>query len=280
MNYRHRARESLNLARAALEGDLDDQLKYAALEIRMAMEALTYERALKFKEDIPPEEYDTWQPKKVMSFLLSLDPKADKDIALSMGEEEKPGLPAGPMVSLGSEKVLNLATLKRHYDAIGSYLHMPTMKQCEAGKLPNNDRLRERVKEALDYVEVVLASPIWGVVFKLTATLDCVECGATMRRRLPPDRQERDTKCFNCGASYTLRCLEDKKVEWTLKRNSFACGGCGHIVDIGVHNVKLGSSWVCSICSGRNTISLGIHFTPGDPKLAETANLSGIDNSA
>src|SRR2546429_3472132 len=99
----------------------------------MAMECLTYDRALAFKDEFPPSEYDTWQPRKVMSVLLEIDPTADKDSSIAVGVEAVPGVPAASMQSLGSEKVLNLGMLRKHYDALGSYLHVPTLKQSRDG---------------------------------------------------------------------------------------------------------------------------------------------------
>ena len=51
----------------------------------MAMEALTYDRALAYKDEFPPDEYETWQPIKVMSVLLEIDPTTDKNSSISFG---------------------------------------------------------------------------------------------------------------------------------------------------------------------------------------------------
>lgn len=61
-NFRHLAREALARARAELASEASSRLKFAALELRMAIESVTYERALSYKDEIPPSEYRTWQP--------------------------------------------------------------------------------------------------------------------------------------------------------------------------------------------------------------------------
>lgn len=55
----------------------------------MAMEALTYDRAASYKDEFPPDEYETWQPRKVMSVLLEIDPMADKDSVLAFAIEKQ-----------------------------------------------------------------------------------------------------------------------------------------------------------------------------------------------
>ncbi len=52
MNYRNDARNSLKRAIAELAQADDERLKYAALELRMTMEALTYDRALAYKDEL------------------------------------------------------------------------------------------------------------------------------------------------------------------------------------------------------------------------------------
>ena len=95
MNYRNYARKCLKRYEEELGNSDDERLKYAALELRMSMEALTYDRALAYKDEFPPAEYETWQPRKVMRVLLDIDPSADKDSSFAFGEEEEYGVP-GP----------------------------------------------------------------------------------------------------------------------------------------------------------------------------------------
>jgi hypothetical protein len=203
-NFRHEARQAL--ARAAVElctGE-EARLKYAALELRMAMEALTYDRAEAFSAELPPTDYDTWQPKKLLQLLLEIDPTADKDSVLSFGVEEEYGIVAPVMQSLGSEKVLNLGVLKRHYDALGSYLHMPTIKQIAGGKGVDATKLRNRCQEIAGFVEAVLASRVFNVTLGSFAEMPCEACGATIRKRIPHGMPSTEARCFTCPASASI----------------------------------------------------------------------------
>ena len=184
MNYRHESRQVLKRARAALESNDDQNLKYAALELRMAMEALTYDRAKAYKDEFPPDEYETWQPRKVMAVLLEIDATADKDSTLSYGLEETPGQPASQMTMIGTETVLNMETLRRHYDALGSFLHVPTLKQTKSGKGHDHGKLRMRCTEIAEYLDKVLTSPVHNVTLGNFATIDCAECGKPIRKRI------------------------------------------------------------------------------------------------
>lgn len=260
MNYRNEAHQALNRAREALEDD-DTRLKYAALELRMAMESLTYDRAQAYKDEFPPDEYKTWQPRKVMAVLLEIDATADKDRTLSYGVEETPGQPSAKMTMLGTEKVLNMETLRRHYDALGSFLHVPTLKQTRSGKTHDPEKQRKRCTEIAGYIEHVLASTIHNFRFGRFSTIECAECGKPIRKRMPASEKTVEAECFACKASYTLRDIDGEQIEWEPHVHKIACGNraCGHKIEIWLREYALGVTWTCPGCDGCNTIVLGVY---------------------
>lgn len=260
MNFRHDAREALTRAQTELAAGETGRLKYAALELRMAMEALTYDRAQAFAAELPSSEYDTWQPKKLLQILLEIDPTADKDSSVSYGIEEMLGIPPAVVQSLGTEKVLNLATLKKHYDALGSYLHMPTLGQLRAGKGPEATKLAKRCKEIAALVEDVLASPVFNVTLGNFAKIACAKCGATVRKRLPHGAASVEARCFECPASYTIEVGEGGTVVWHPQQPRLYCAkpGCDGGTFVWRHELAPGRIWICPECSSQNLICLGV----------------------
>lgn len=264
MNYRNEARKYLKCSKEELATGDDDRLRYVALELRMAMEALAYDRAIAYKDEFPPDEYETWQPSKVMSVLVEIDPTADNDSSLAIGVEEEPGVPASVMNSLGSEKVLNMATLQKHYSALGSYLHVQSMKQARTGKTLDIGEMRSRCEEIIVFVGEVLSSPVHNIVFGNFATLDCMKCGETIRKRMCHGQNEVQVECFDCRASYTLIDRKNGQVEWKPHHHDVGCGNrsCGNKSFIWQNDMKIGGCWICSDCKGRNTFALGVRYEP------------------
>ena len=262
MNYRNDARNCLKRAEEEFGSGDDDRLKYAALELRMVMEALTYDRGLAYKDEFPPNEYETWQPRKVMSVLLDIDPAADKDSSLAFGIEEEYGVPAPVMTSLGSEKVLNMATLRNHYDALGSYLHVQSMKQVRAGKSLDLGRIRSRCEEIAAFAREVLSSPVFNITFGNFSTMDCSECEKPIRKRVPQGRTEVNAECYECRASYTLVDRGDGQVEWKPHKHEVDCrnNSCENKTIVWRREIAVGSYWICSGCNGRNTFAIGIRY--------------------
>lgn len=260
MDYRNDARKYLKQCEKELSTGDNERLKYAILELRMAMEALTYDRALAYKEEFPPAEYQTWQPRKVMLVLLNIDPTADKDSTIAGGIEEEYGVSAPIMTLLGTEKVLNMATLRKHYDALGSYLHVQSMKQTRSGKSPDFSKMRSRCEDIAASVRGALSSPIFNVTLGSFATLDCMECGKRIRKRIPHGESEVCAECYECSASYTVVDIGNDQVEWKPQQHEVECANasCKHKVSIWRNELEIGRCWTCPLCSGRNTFAFGI----------------------
>ncbi len=244
MSYRHEARESLKRAKVELDGGENDRLKYAALELRMAMESLTFDRAASFKDEFPPDEYETWQPRKVMALLLEIDATADKDSTLSVGLEGSPGEPPVEMSVLGAEKVLNMETIRNHYDALSSFLHVPTLKQTKSGKMHDMKKLRVRCMEIACSIEDVLASSVHNVRLGNYASIECHECGKVIRKRMPRNAESVECRCFSCVASYTIKSVNPQQVFWDPQVHDVKCGGdnCDHKISIWRREIVVGAS--------------------------------------
>ena len=266
MNYRNDARKHLKRFEEEFGSGDNDRLKYAALELRMAMEALTYDRALAYKDEFPPNEYETWQPRKLMAVLLDVNPMADQDSSLRLGVEEEYGGPASAMKLLGSEKVLNVATLKEHYNALGSYLHVQSMKQVRAGKLLDFDKMRSRCATIAEFVREALSSSVFNITLGSFATLPCMERGQPIRKRLPHGQSEARAECYEyeCDAAYTLVDKGNGQVEWKPHQQEVECGnnGCERKTSVWRREIEIGESWICLDCKGRNTFAIGVQYEP------------------
>lgn len=264
-NFRHFARESLKRARTELAADDPHRLRYAALELRDAMEALTYDRAHAFRDEIPPEEYATWQPRKLMALLVDIDPLIGMTSTIAVGREEKYGktAPQRNMKLLGTDVVFTLAELKDHYDALGSYLHIPSLQQLRASKMPDPEKLRKRCETVADAVEGVLNSRVWNVTLGNFATLDqCLneECKKRVRKRIPVGKDVLDVQCFECKAEYTLALEPDGSVLWTPKTADVACStrGCPEKMTLWSHELVPGTSWRCRGCGEHNELVVSV----------------------
>lgn len=229
------------------------------------MEALTYDRALAFKDDIPPEEYKTWQSRKLVALLESIDPLIVTTSAISLAPEGEYGkTPPRPKVTpLGTDHVLTAADLKKNYDAIGSRLHMPSLENVLSGQLPDEARLRARCQNLIETLKTVLSSKAWNFTLGNIATLDeCMNqsCKKPIRKRIQIDKDTVEATCFECNVEYTITSEQDGRSLWTPNYIHAPCSDptCSVTNALWPHEVKPGTHWRCRGCGTHNGIELSV----------------------
>jgi len=204
IDFRSMARAALARARVQLASRNSDHLRYAALELRMAMEALTYGKAQAYEAELQPEDYETWQPQKLLQQILEIDPHADVASTWTFGVEILRGVKPDNMNVIGTDQPLSLTVLKDHYSALGSLLHTPTLRQIRKGKLPDMANLAARCSTIVAFIEAVIASPIFDENLALSVSIDCGNCGEAIRRRFPAHLDQIEAQCRECSVTYTL----------------------------------------------------------------------------
>jgi hypothetical protein len=263
LNYRSIARDARNRAEQELAAGSDSRVRYAALELRTAMEALVYERVLLYESELPDAELATWQPRRVFEVLLELNPHADQSSSVAIAPESSLGVRSGPFTDLGKDRVISTKELKTYYDRLGSYLHAPTVQQARSGAATTPEQMRKRCQEVLGVIDQVLSSRVFSVDFKVVARMACVECKATVICRMPfkPD-EGRTIDCTRCKASYRVEPKEGSAVTWTPLHHTLQCQGpgCTDSCVVWPREVAPGTHWVCKSCGGRNRFAIGITY--------------------
>lgn len=262
VNFRQRAREALKRAKAELASGVDERLPYAALELRMAIECVTYERAKSYEEEMPENVYDVWQPSKLMKQLLELDPLADQSGALFFGLEDEPGVPAKEMKSLGKENVFSMRDIKRTYDALGSYLHQPTIKQLR-GAGHDLQKLRVRCNQLAETIGTVLTSKVFNVNFGVFTTFNCMnsDCDKPVCKRLPRGKTEVAAVCLECGSEHLINVGQDGQdivVRPVAQEVPCADPNCGQTIKLFKHQLRTGAFWNCVGCGKGNQLGLAV----------------------
>lgn len=258
--YRNEARKALDRAREALASQDDTRLRHVALELRMAMEALIYARAQAYRAEIPTEELETWQPRKILDLLLSIDPTADKQVTIAVGLEGPGGERPKVMQTLGTDKPLSMTVLKKHYDALGSYLHIPTIRQFESDKLPDLGKLRARCEGIADEIQSILTSAVSDSNIGTFSTNKCGRCEAPIRKRIPHGVEFIETACLECRAPYRLEPQETGAVLWRSGVVDPNCPteGCSATATIWNDELRPGTWWTCHKCGVAYRLELGI----------------------
>lgn len=257
-DFRRDARAALARAKTELASAQDERIRYAALELRMCIESLAYERALNYEDDLPPSEYEIWQPKKLVELLIEIEPTADKGGELSLKREAEPVEPEASWQSLGEERVFGLKQIADHYHRLGSLLHQPTLKSLLKDTY-SLSKYRDKCAALVKELETVLSSPIFNMHFKAHVTFPC-DCGMNIRKRVKMDGTETIATC-ECKAQYLLKDepgTEGYRYERIGKAIPCKAEGCSSIAFVGNEHLKPGTYWSCKGCGAIQRIILGV----------------------
>lgn len=197
INFRHRAREHFQAATDLMDKGDDSLLLPVALRMRMAIECLAYELLQSHQDEVDKGTMETWQPGRLIKELKEIDAGVERDHSISFGVEDVPGEKAKKMHSLGKDSRLTASWISKHWNALGSYLHEPTIKQHKAGKVFNSDIARVKIAEVSDEIGRVLASSLFATNIKLNVSVTC-ECGFTIVRREELLRRSGQLVCASC----------------------------------------------------------------------------------
>ena len=111
---REEARRYLQSAKEILSKSKPDELILAALQLRMCMECLAYEKLDYYGGEINSDIFDKWQPRLVIARLAEVDPLVQEPYRLMVVIQDDAGTPAPPerMKQVGTEVPISIKKKK------------------------------------------------------------------------------------------------------------------------------------------------------------------------
>ena len=251
---RHVARECVLRAREILACGDEASARHACLELRFAIEYITYDQVQTYRSELPYDALKKWTPKQLISEMLEVDPDADKSITMQVGIEPSYGVPPRPeeMQLLGQDRRFSLKWANKNHNALGNFLHAPTILQIEAGGTPTAATIIEKATEVADTCERILSSPIFNVNLRIFE-FDCVDCKTPILRRNRSFAPDKGVVCPKCGATYDVK-SEGGNVKYDLRKLRYPCPTCNAENWVGTHRVVAGAIFVCGKCSRKATV--------------------------
>lgn len=247
-SFRDEAVESVTRARAEFNSGESHRLRYAALELRFAIETLVYDRAHSYGDDFPEAERLAWQPQQVLRALVLLDPMTSEDFSMCIEHES---LPEGG-INLGKAKSLTMRHLNTHYHRLGNFLHSETLKQRTQDSEERSAQVRSRIEGTLEFLEERLDAQIINMVAGSAVDFPCERtgCGNTVRRFVPESAEEVRAECVVCNARYRIL-LREREFEVRREGVRIDCPNpqCGREEFVWPEKVEIGNLWTCTHCN-------------------------------
>lgn len=244
-------RECFERAKQLISDSRSESLRYAALELRCCMEAITYEKLASSSSRIPQSVLNKWQPPQAIKALSEFEPDTDKGFVIAIGIEDEPGKRSKNMHFLGEHKTFKGKWLKKHYNKLGNLLHFPSIEQQKQKKNNDDEEIRKYLQEVLSHIEDILKGNISGGWIGQTYTFKCQCCNEPIIVTEYKVENSNEAVCLNphCNAEYYARLDENSEPIFALKATKFECIECHELNDIENRKIKSGFQFNCRSCN-------------------------------
>lgn len=211
-------KEKIKIIDKLILDDTPQSLVYAALECRLAIELICYERLKVSIGKMSKNDVD-WQPKKVIRQILAEEnPNATEELTLSISPEpnketdSKPTLEefkAKSYVKLGMQSELNINKLARYYQALSNLaLHVSVPKNQTIQAYGDATIIKRKLGEALVQLRAVSCGNLvlggTGPEYKF----QCLTCDSLITRKVSVLNEGKIVHCNSCIESYLISISE------------------------------------------------------------------------
>lgn len=245
-----------------LNEDTDSSITYAALEARLALEKVCYDRLRQCHDYISHEDLKKWQPNQVVNILINeVDQHASSTRTLSISR-----LPAvdgrnpedEEYVEIGMEVGFNPKLIGKLWNALAKlalHVRLPQSKNDAVPDYGDKEKIKSKVLDVISELKRLSSTTMTFSGIGEEVSFEC-DCGAKNRRRASLLKQGQVVSCINpeCAGSWHVRidgtdigfqarlahikceqCTKCNHIPWrtvaSMKYDqvgSFSCDPCGH----------------------------------------------------
>lgn len=231
-------RPSIAAIETLLRDGSEASLNYAALECRLAIERICYERLRIAHDYISHDDLKRWQPRDIVNVLIQqVDANIASTFTLSISKEpsEKPFSPTVQdyremeFVPIGVQVGFNPTELGRLWNALANlalHISIPDSKDASVPHYGDPKKVREKVREALEEIKRIGAGTLLSSGFGEEVSFDCF-CGVKNKRRLALLKNGQIISCISpqCDESYEF---EQSTLSFARRTFAIVCQNCGH----------------------------------------------------
>jgi predicted RNA-binding Zn-ribbon protein involved in translation (DUF1610 family) len=210
---------------------------YAALEARLALEKVCYERLRQAHDYISHAQLLRWQPSGVVKTLMAeVGGHVTETLTLYISKEPAvPGVePAeDDWVEVGTQIGFDAKRISALWNALSNlalHVRLPRNKEDHIPEYGDRDRVKAKVEEALAELERLATASMEFSGMGEEVSFECPVCGEKNKRRAGALKEGQSVFCINpdCKASWKAR-EHEGGFEFESETADFACQGCGGI---------------------------------------------------
>lgn len=219
---------------------------YAALECRLTIEAICYERFALSYEYIPHELLRKWPPHHVVKQVAEEGNKQVAEgftVSMSKSPVGQHNLPlthedfeSFEYVKIGSQAALDVGKLGKLWNALSNtsmHIRLPQAKGEEIEIYGDSDKARGKIIESLNEFKKISGGNLLGSGFGEEYSFFCIGCDTKLKRRVELIKHGQVAICLNpdCTESYCFS-VEDGEIFHIRRVFNTTCADCGRSIEI------------------------------------------------
>lgn len=252
---------------ALLAEDTDASVTYAALEARLTLEKVCYDRLKHAHEYISHAELRRWQPSALVKQLIQdVDKHVAETLTLQMGSPVSAGIKPedDEYVEIGTQVGFDAKLVGELWNALSNlalHVKLPKNKDDHIPDYGDRAKIKAKVEEARAEFERLAKGTMGFSGIGEQVSFDCPVCGEKNKRRAALLREAQRIYCINptCDASFIVH-KDGDEIGFQGETCDFACQGCGHMKHLPWRffrdKLKFGDRAIfdCHQCNHRNYI--------------------------
>lgn len=232
---------------ALVEEDTAQSLTYAALECRLTLEYLCYERFKLSYSYLSSDDLKNWQPKHVVKQVSEdIDENINKGFTLSISShslddklpETKEDYESLEYTLLGQQSELNLNKVHSLWHGLANVaLHIP-VPAISSGELEiygDKKKIKNKIESVIKFLSGLKGNLLMGGVLGEVFSFNCSICGTSIKKPVKYLSSPILVNCINpkCNESYVLEPKnEEQDVRVTRHIFRFSCKVCNDDIDV------------------------------------------------
>lgn len=242
----------IELINSLLEQETEQSLTYAALECRLTLEYLCYERFKLYFSYLSQSDLENWQPKHIIKQVSDqIDDNVTKEFSISISAEKIDGrspetreeFESIEYTPLGTQSELKLNELHSLWHGVSNvalHIPVPSILSENINIYGEKDKIRKKVSEVVVFLSNMKGNLLVGGSFGEDYSFNCFVCDTKIKRPVSSLQNKIALSCINpkCQESYVIQ--KDKHDNFEVIRSviKFKCLGCNEELEVPTRTFK------------------------------------------
>jgi hypothetical protein len=238
--------KKIKLINSLLKQDTEQSLTYAALECRLTLEYLCYERFKLYFSYLSENDLKNWQPKHIIKQISDeIDENVSEEFSISISAEKIDGrspetkeeFESLKYTPLGTQSELNFNTLHKLWNGLSNVaLHIPVPKisSADLNIYGDQDKIKKKVSDVVSFLSGMKGNLLMSGTFGEEYSFNCLMCDTKIKRPVRNLQHQTVVSCINpkCKESYVIQKNINDEFEVIRSTIKFSCEGCNEDIEV------------------------------------------------